>query len=176
MTRVEMINRLSKVEYTEIWPKDDWKDIGYTELPIWLNGNGYGYFGHDDQSICYKLSGIPDPKWRLIREKISENKLSIEDVQGTSLTALYIIEEYDPDYDLNELLKELLILPESLGKFFYCVETCGDYCFFNTEEEAYDSVKRDECYTKWEELNDDELAEWVERLESIKTGIEFICG
>lgn len=45
----------------------------------------------------------------------------------------------------------------------------------NTEEEVYESVKRDDCYVKWEELNDNELAEWIKRLDSIDMGISFIC-
>ena len=142
MTRDEMLKRLSKIDYTEIWPDDDWNDIGYTELQIWLNENGYGYFRHDEQYNCYKLAGIPDPEWGMIREKISEKKLLIDDVQGTSLTNLYIIKEYDPDdqYDLNVELKELLNLPKSLGEFFYCAEMSGDYYFYNTEEEIYEST------------------------------------
>lgn len=178
MTRAEMLNRLSKIEYTEIWPHDDWKDIGYTELQIWVNGNGYGYFCHDEQSICYKLDRIPDQKWEIIQKKIAENKLTIDDVQGTSLTNLYIIKEYDPDVpcDLNEMLNELITLPKSLGEFFYCADTFGDYRFYNTENEIYESIKRDDCDTKWDELNDDELAEWIMRLESIDLGITFFDG
>lgn len=177
MTRDEMLRRLSKIDYTEIWPDDDWKDIGYTELQIWLNGNRYGYFAHDEQSNCYKLAKIPDQKWRTIREKLLNKQLTIDDVQGTSLTTLYIIKEYDPNdqYDLNEELKELLKLPKSLGEFFYCAEFLGDYQFYNSEEEIYESIKRDDCHTKWIELNDDELAEWIKRLESIDMGIGFIC-
>ena len=107
--------------------------------------------------------------------------MTIDDVQGTSLTILDIIEDiiHDSDpteqYDLNEILQELLGLPMTLGECLYCAETCGDYRFFDTEKEVYEFAKRDECDTKWEELNDDELAEWIKRLESIEMGIDFIC-
>ncbi len=176
LSRDEMISRLSKIDYTEIWPDDDWKDIGYTELQIWINGNGYGYFGHDDQANCYKLTRIPDQKWSIIRKKLSNNSLCIDDVKDTSLTKFYIIEEYDPNdqNDLNEVLRELLMLPETLGEFFYCAEFFGEYHFFNTENEIYESIKRDDCDIKWTDLNDDILAEWIKRLESIEMGIGFI--
>ncbi len=175
MTRAEMLNRLSKVEYTELWPEDDWEDVNGTELQIWINGNGYGFFNHDDQIYCYKLAGVPDQKWKDIREKLKDRKLSIDDVQGTSITKLGFFEVYDPSdpCDLNELLKGLLLLPDSLGEFFYCADTFDDYHFFDTEEETYEYVKRDECDTKWEELADDELAEWIKRLETIDMGIGF---
>ncbi len=175
MTRAEMLKRLSKVEYTELWPEYEWEDVNGTELQIWINGNGYGFFTHDDQAYCYRLAGIPDHKWKTIREKLQDNKLSFDDVQGTSLTKLGICEDYDPSnpWDLNEPLKDLLSLPGSLGEFFYCADAFDDYHFFNTEEEIYEYVKRDECDTKWEELNDDELAEWIKRLEKIDMGIDF---
>ena len=176
MSRDVMLNRLSKIEYTEIWPDDDWEDIGYTELQIWLNGNGYGYFRHDEQANCYKLNRITDQKWSIIRKKLSNNNLSIDDVKETALAKLYIIEEYNPDdqIDLNDILRELLMLPETLGEYFYCAEFSGDYHFYNTENEIYERIKRNDCDIKWDDLNDDELAEWIKRLESIEMGIGFI--
>ena len=41
-TRKKMIQKLSSIPYAELWPGNDWDDIGFTESRIWVNGKGYG--------------------------------------------------------------------------------------------------------------------------------------
>ncbi len=171
MTREEMLKELSKIDYLELWPSDDWDDVGFTERRIWLNNSGYGYIACDEPDIYYKITRLPDQKWRMIREKIIARRLEHEDIQETVLSKL----DLNMSEDLNEDLKGLLLLPDSIGEYFYCAVMFDENLFFNTEMELLESIKRTDCDVYWSDLSDDELQEWVNRLELICPGLDSFC-
>lgn len=49
MTTSEMLQQLRRLRYCVLWP-GNWKDIGFTERPIWVNNEGYGYYMDDEPS------------------------------------------------------------------------------------------------------------------------------
>ena len=171
MIREKMLKRLSGIDYLELWPSDEWGDIGFTERRIWLNRSGYGYIACDEPDVYYKIPPIPDQKWRDIRDKLIKKQLTRDDIQGTVLSKL----DYAIGDDLNEDFKGLLLLPEDMGKYFYCSVTLDGNMFYNTEEEIFADIKRDECDVLWADLPDSDLEEWINRLESIPKGFESFC-
>lgn len=171
MTREKMLNKLGEIDYLELWPSDDWSDIGFTERRIWLNRSGYGYIACDEPDVYYKISKVPAHKWHMIRDKLARKQLTIDDIQGTSLSKL----DYAFSDDLNEDLKGLLLLPETMDEYFFCAVTLDGNIFYNTEAEILEDIKRDECDVFWTDLLDSELEKWVNRLKSIPMGFESFC-
>ena len=156
-----MLKELHELDCRILWP-GNWEDIGFTEHQIWVNGKGYGYFACDEPNITYEVERIPDEKWKEIRDKITAGTLTIEDIEGTSLEEMVFFE--DDEAFSSEWLKGLLTLPKVLGDSFYCADSWDGPCFFNTKEEFLNFLRRDECDYTWEELEDEVLALWIERL------------
>ena len=161
MTREEMLKELHSLDCRIFWPSS-WDDIGFTEHQIWVNSEGYGYFSCDEPNIVYKAKCIPTEKWKMIRAAIKNGLLSHDDIVGTSLADMYFFE--DEESFSNEWINQLLSLPEVLGAFYFCADTCDGPRFFYTEEELLDYLKRDWCDTCWNDLDDETLDLWITRL------------
>lgn len=161
MSRDEMLKQLKALDCRVFWP-DSWDDIGFTEHQIWVNEKGYGYLACDEPNITYKAEPIATEKWQMIRSKIQEGTLSYSDIEGTSLSDMYFFED-DEAYS-SEWLKGLLALPNEIANGFYCADSFDGPCFFGTEEEFLDFLKRDWCDVYWDELDDENLALRIDRL------------
>ena len=161
MTREEMLKELHSLNCRIFWP-GAWDDIGFTEHQMWVNSKGYGYFYCDEPNTIYKARCIPAEKWKAIRSAISNDMLTSEDIAGTSLADMCFFE--DEESFSNEWVKQLLSLPEKLGAFYYCAATVDGPCYFSTEKELLNFLKRDWCDTYWEDLDDETLALWITRL------------
>lgn len=170
LSREEMLDKLHSVEFQYLWP-GDWKDIGFTEREIWVNSKGYGYLSCDEPNgSCWYGDGLSKSEWLRIKEKLENETLEFSDFQGTclenALNELYVC-GYDPDDDYsepNKVLKTLLDLRNgAVGKLYACLEEDGPV-FFDNEEEFRKFYERDWCDYAWDELEDDILEKWVERL------------
>lgn len=53
MTREEMLVDFGKLRFCVLWP-GNWEDIGFTERPIWISSEGYGYY-FDDEPCLFTL-------------------------------------------------------------------------------------------------------------------------
>ena len=137
MTRESMLNILSQVSFNVLWPDDSWEDLDFTESPIWINNKGYGYYACDEPNVYYRVSRIPDDKWKQIRQKLTEGTLSSDDLKGTSLANTYFSEWLD-EPGACERFSSLLELPERLENDFYCAEIYADEvgAFLTTEKLA----------------------------------------
>lgn len=76
MTREEMLGKLKKLDFVYLWPgKISENLIGFTEHPIWLNKEGYGYFACDESSEIMAAESISNEKWLVIRDKQGHNNI-----------------------------------------------------------------------------------------------------
>ncbi len=166
-TRKEILQKLSSIQYTELWPGDDWDDIGFTESRIWVNGEGYGYFMCDESNIYYQAKAPSHEMWHIIREKIRNKTLTAADIEGTSLKELYFLSDLDGD-DLCETLQSFLKLPEQIGNYYFCAERDDKAVFFASADQFWACFARDWCDVQWTELSDELLAIWVNRLTDIE--------
>ena len=162
MTRHELLKKLNSIKYNVLWPDWSWKDIGFTEHPIWVNGLGYGYYSCDEPNVYYKARRIPDNKLRIIKSKLREDTLTIEDIQDTSLGKMWFCDESE-ESDLRQL-KNLLALPDSLQDYYYCGEGVDEILFFDSLEGFLDYFAHDYADVEWKDLGDEELALWVDRI------------
>lgn len=177
MTRVEMLNTLAKTHFRFIDPPSEWIDIGYTERPIWVNNKGYGYVMCDEHIECGECAGVAQKKWSIIISKIKDEKLLLQDIEGTPLIDIVNEWLFDSLCDVRGTEDE----PEAVSAFFrrlldsngvapkkiWWIEDPGEnielYFYFNKQdfEKAY---QRDWCDYSWASLEDDALAEWIDRL------------
>ena len=161
MIREEMLRELHSLDCRIFWP-GEWDDIGYTEHQIWVNSEGYGYFSCDEPGYFYRAKSIPDDKWKLIRTKIKNGTLSNEDIEGTSLADMIFFE--DESAFSEEWINDMLSLPEKLDTYYYCADSWEGPRFFSTEKELLSFLNRDWCDVYWNELGDEILALWINRL------------
>ena len=167
MTREEMLIKLRSVEFSYIDPLPDWEDIGFTERPIWVNAQGYGYLSADDPSDQYWIgAALEQIKWDEIRKKLSEGTLQMDDIYGTSLVDLLEEQTYGcVDVEsINEDLQKILELPDSLLDCIYAMNSIDGWIYFASEQEFKKAYERDWCDYSWEELDEKILACWIERL------------
>ena len=168
MTRIEMLQALSCVPFALIDPSSEWKDIGFTERPIWVNSKGFGYIMCDEPCSTYEIEGVPLEKWKTIQFKLAEGSLRLEDIEGTSLAELF--EEithgyFDEDKEnICAIIGGLAQLPIEQIARIYGIETFDGWQFFSTEEAFKNAYERDWCDYAWDELTDELLAEWIDRL------------
>lgn len=164
VNREEMLKVLSGIDFRFVWP-GNWEDIDFTERPIWINKNGYGYISCDEPCGNWELRSFTDEKWHEIRDKLERGSLTADDLVGSSFEdETWIWESINDSDDVCKLLKGLKNLPDKLDESFYCVSTFDGYDFFASYEEFKESFKRDDCDYEWKELSDDVLKLWIERL------------
>lgn len=168
MTRDEMIQKLASVSFCLIDPSSDWKDIGFTEREIWVNAKGYGYIMCDEPTAWCEIEGVPLDKWHDIRNKLSCRNLQVEDIEGTSLLELLDKITYGSfckDFDNpSDYLTGLLDLPAEELKCIFGLDTFGGWQFFATKEAFNKACERDWCDCAWNELSDEMLFVWINRL------------
>ena len=167
MTREEMLDILHDVRFALIWPPSSWEDIGFTEREIWVNSKGYGYIMCDEPTYRGEVPGVEQAKWTSIRKKLMAKALTFEDLKGTSLIELLDIvtfNEYCEDDDPCDYLEGLLDLPDDQLGCIYFLQTFDGWEFFDSEEVRDNMLERDECDYEWDELSDEMLAEWINRL------------
>ena len=170
MTKKEMLKKLSGLRYNLIWPDSSWEEIGFTERPLWINNKGWGYIMCDEPCDFGKIEIFSEDKWKIIREKLQNKKLKLQDIEETSLEELFF-NYYDVDDEeeyegLNNVLSGLLSLPDKLGEYIYWADTFDGFDFFNSEVEMYDSLDFRDCYECWENMDNKTLEIWIERISS----------
>ena len=168
MTREDMLQKLYTVPFILIDPAREWEDIGFTERDIWVNAKGYGWISCDEPTTWCEVRCPESEKWVYIREKLSTADLSVEDIKGTDLLDLLkeiTYGDFDEDCDNPcDYLKDLLSLPAEGLQWIYAMDTFDGWQFFATEEDFKKAYERDWCDVSWDELSDEMLLEWIDRL------------
>lgn len=168
--RQEMLDKLHSTEFELIDPLSSWEDIGFTEREIWVNSKGYGYIMCDEPTYRGEALGVEKEKWISIRKKLKDKTLTLEDIEGTSLAELLEEISFGEHYEDDELcdyLEGLLELPETQLDFIFFLQTFDGWEFFDSEEARDNMLERDWCDYEWEELSDEMLAVWIERLTAL---------
>lgn len=173
MSREEMINLLRKIDVCAR-PTIATEDMGLQYDYATSEGAGTGFGGMGDWPV-HLFNPIKPEEWSQIRSAIQRGSLSEQNLKGTELMAFYDgIHTLQPIV-LSELFKGLLTLPDSLTQSFYCLYDRGKWYdrldnprFFLSEQEVKEAFKREYVFdiTPWETMTDDELEEWVDRVQT----------
>ena len=163
MTRIEIINKLSALRYCVLWP-DRWDDIGFTERPIWVNHEGYGYYFDDEPCRFTTIVGLAPTDVRVIKDKLARGELTYGDIQDTPLVEFF---EMDED-NFEDYIPEFANLPDSFDSCIYCGADFDGWSFYSTEEELIQAFSKDSSNynfgVKWVDMDDNLLQAWHDRL------------
>lgn len=163
MTRTEIIKKLTALRYCVLWP-DGWDDIGFTERPIWVNHEGYGYYFDDEPCSFTTLDGLTPADVCAIKGKLARGELTYDDIQDTPLVDFF---EMDED-NFEDYALELVNLPNSFNGCIYCGADFDGWSFYSTEEELIEAFSKDSSNynfgVKWVDMDDALLQAWHDRL------------
>ena len=164
MDRSSILNTLSRLRYCVLWP-GSWDDIGFTERPIWVCREGYGYFFDDEPCSFATIEGVTQMQVKELKEKLADGLLTVEDIEDSPFESINIFD--DLDY-LAERLNDFVGLPDSFSNCIYCGEDNEGWSFFSSEEALIDAFAKDSKHynfgEKWIDLDDEHLMQWYNRL------------
>lgn len=171
MNREKMLNLLSVLPYTLIWP-GNWDDVLGTERELWINDLGYGYIMCDEPTAHWEGSVLDKESWLPLKEKIENHTIQYIDIKGTPLEKLLeelLCDDYckESDQNLLVILKGLLKLKNGPCGTFYALSTFDiEPLFFDSETEFKSNFEKDYADEYWEDMDDTMLEEWINRLSS----------
>lgn len=170
MTRQKMLEVLSDLPFALIWP-GSWDDIGFTEREIWVNNKGYGYIMCDEPTDHWEGQGLTVPEWDTIKAKIENESLCYSDIKDTSVEELLFSLGYnkrdfqdDENESLSELLRGLLLLQNGPCGYLSALQTFDGPLYFDSQSAFREAFERDWVDEKWDEMDEDLLSEWINRL------------
>lgn len=174
LNREKMLTELKNIDLRAI-PTVATMDMGLQYDYATSEGAGTGFGGMGDWP-AHKFMPIRKERWLRIREGKKNNSLTAADLEGTGLDIF--LEKFNTiNYEVipSEALKGLLNLSEELSGPFYCFFDDGLWydehaerpVFFTSEKELKaEFISRFvDDLTKWEEMDDEELTQWYERLQ-----------
>ena len=121
----------------------------------------------DESNIYYQAKTPSHDLWCVIRGKMRTKTLTAADIEDTSLKGLNLLCELD-GADLCETLQAILKLSEQIADYYYCTEKDDKAVFFASADQFWTFIARDWCDVQWNELTDEQLAIWVDRLACIE--------
>ena len=168
MTREEMLSRLHGIE-----PGVELVALTseYALERTFVCGKGFSYdwVSFDDPWPAIKITDITCEQLQKIKNKLSLGILSADDLKGSQLLTMY--NSFDNDISIQDAFGNLrdVMLNENDELYVFC-DMCDrgiKYRFFsnyNTFAKAFEEIYM-YVDTKWEDLSDDDLVSWTERLE-----------
>ena len=172
MKREEMIAKLKSVDIRAT-PTVITMDMGLQYDYVTAEGAGTRFGGMGNWPV-HLFNSMKPEKWKQIRSAIQDGSLSEEHLKGTELVAFIDCISTMQPLVLSEVLKNLLRLPETLTSQFFCLYDTGKWYtssdipkFFLSEQEMKDAFIAEYVFdiTPWEDIPDDELKEWLNRLQ-----------
>lgn len=182
MTREDMLNKLHNIEpavkLTALTSE------GALECEyITKKGTNYEWISMDSPWPAIKITDLDNDKLAIIKEKLKNQSLTCNDLEGTQLLSMYDGHTDEPEENISSLNQSLLgLIDITLAEdndFFVLCDTnsyeptfrfFSDYKLFaQAFEEEFIHVSK-----RWEELSDVELLSWIERLKFRFEDIPFI--
>ncbi len=161
------------------------QELGFRATPTvgtYDMGLQYDYICHDGAGTglgnmiswpAYFFRKIDGLKWAIIREKVIDGTLCIDDLQGTDLyefvNGVLMNSSKAEDESIAGLLCDLKDFPEHFDNVFYCLfDDVSWDCkpeFFASEHEVQERFKDKYCrgLIAWEDMDLEELEDWLSR-------------
>ena len=134
---------------------------------ITSQGTSYSWESLDDFEFdVYRINGIEAERFSLIKQKITNGSVCLDDLNGTTLSN--IVRHVD-ESEMPSKLIGLLSLPDKLSGDFYCIEDSDTetFTFFSSEKKVADELSKTyPVDTKWEDMGTESLREYLSRIES----------
>ena len=183
MCREEILEKLRNIR-VGAQPTCITMDMGLQYEYVTPEGYGEG-LGNMGEWPVYVIQNITEDFLCSIQKRIAAKELSLEDLEGTDLGKLCnAITEIPrlPGYEFNvcEFLKDLCHIAKVTDNTLYVLCDAGQWepevHFFETYDEMEEAfVNYYVTYVnEWESFTDDEITEWLERIQDELDGIPCI--
>lgn len=163
MKRDVILDKFSKLRFCVLWP-GNWEDVGFTERPIWVNAEGYGYYYDDEPCLFDVVEDVTPDVYEMIKNKAECGELTADYIKTTPFAKLNTRD----DEHCELLLEAFAYLPNEINGTIFCGYTENGWAFFSSEEEliaAFEKNSNDYNFGhKWEDLDDHLLEEWYKRI------------
>lgn len=186
MTREIMLEKLHTikpgVELT-VLPNEEALECEY----VTKEGCSYEWIGMYDWPVVV-ISNIQKLHFGRIKEKLSRNSLAFSDIEGTQFRKLFSsfieqdsekISDTDAEKILNYSFRALQNIDLSVsGEIFAMFDSYAEkptFAFFADYDSMATAFSENyiEINTRWEDFEDEDLAQWLARLENDFQGIPF---
>lgn len=184
MNREELINIGKSLTYIHACPTFATDDMGYQYDFVCSEGVGTEFGGMGNWPI-FKISSISNDVYSKVRKSIEDKTITCKDLEGTSIGNFignvmdFSEVEKENDINLSEYLAGFLSLPEDFeGDIFIFIDLySGESPLF------FDSLKSvsqkffaeySNNITPWEDIEDDELEDWISRLKEDLSDLAYI--
>lgn len=183
MTREEMLNKLHSIDIgaqATVATMDMGLQYEYVTNIGW--GENFGSMG---DWPAYELHGISNTILTTIQNKIRDNTLSLDDFFGTDLEKFYnyvFCVDRPPEYcsSICDFFKNITRISSLTNDTIYVLCDARAWepeaLFFNSYDELANEFIEQYGYgfEEWEDLTDNELAEWIEKIDNELSGISLI--
>lgn len=183
MNREEMLSKLHSIRVAS-QPTVITYDMGLQYEYVTHVGHGEG-FGNMGDWPAYRLEDLTEEKINIIKTKIQAKILTVADLGGTDLRLFYdyVFNVWRPDScipDICVFFENLLSVSlKPNGQLYIMCDACQwepEAYFYSTYEELEEAFI--DYYASdvepWEDLEDDELEEWLHRIEDGLDTIPFV--
>lgn len=176
MTREEMLNKLHNINPgVELVALSS--EYALERTFVSSKGCAYDWVSFDEPWPAVKITDLTNDQLDLIKNKLSNKSLSKADLKGSQLLAMFEANESDIDICDAFIGLQNIILGDENALFVLLDDSAvtpqfnfySDYTLFsNAFEDIFMCVD-----TEWEELGDEDLMSWIDRLESEFSDIPF---
>lgn len=179
MNREEMLNKLHSIKpgvRLTVLPDEYALECDY----VTRFGNYYEWIGMNDWPVVM-ISKLQREEFESIKTKLQTGSLALDDIRATQISNLYLAyynEDADPKW-LNKALSSLITIDLNQdGELYVIVDATGSETSFSFYSD-YDSMataienKYATCVTPWDNMSDDALSAWIERIEEYYDGIPY---
>lgn len=142
---------------------------------ITSKGTSYSWMGFEDFCFdVYCINGFGKIKLCNLKNKITLKTLCKQNLRGTKLGKL-LFKRITEGRDLSEIFQGLLALPETSHERLFCyIKEENKLVFFENEEKLAENLSKDyPVDTKWEELSDEQINEYLDRVDGCKFEIPY---
>lgn len=167
MTREEMLNKLHNinpgVELVALT-----SEYALERTFVCSKGFAYDWVSFDELWPAIKISDLTNSRLSLIKDKLRNKNLSKDDLKGSQLLSMFEANSSDTDICDAFIGLQDIVLGKENDLFVLCdiyadsptYTFYSDYTLFvKAFEEKYMRVD-----TEWQELNDEDLMSWIDRL------------
>lgn len=187
MTRKEKLKKLQSIEGVLIGELVMTYDMGIQFGYMTKDGYGYNFGTIGEWPVINIIDETLPDKWETIISKINEGSLTCKDLKDTVLKEIaYIVarldkiasEDEDPDEEVSDnsnisnFFTPFKDIPKNKSNVFYIIIDLGQWELeepevFTSEDSVKEAFIERYCedITPWEDLDDKELDDWLEKLD-----------
>ena len=127
-------------------------------------GTGYEWRSLYDWPTCAIIKNVSTELFNKVKEKLARKTLSFLDIKGTSLEQFYFGEQIS----IGDFFSNMQEIDTIYNNELYAL-SIGEKVYFYDNYKSFETAFKKNyaiCDTYWENMSDEELEEWINRLDN----------